>query len=563
VHRDLKPANVLLARGEQGLVPKVADFGLARLLDDDEGPRHTRSGLAMGTPQYMAPEQFRDAKGVDRRADLFSLGCILHELVSGRPAFPWTDLIGVHGTMMARGWEPLPAGVPDRIRTAIEGCLEPERDARIPDCGTLLAVLDGAGAPRGPTLVPGPGDAGGARPGSTWIDGVAVPPPGTFRSGPTLASGGDADPGGDSARVDILGHPTIGAPPSSAAPSRTAFSPPVDSPSRVDPHGFVPGQPAGTTPDAPTLAMPVPLRSPPPDRAAETGSLTGTWLAPEVPDPRSVDTQGSGPGGGPAGGPARRHAPWIAALTAGIAGVGLVVWLTGTDPAAPTAAPPGSAPSGSAPSGAPAAALDGRVGDPAARGGGALDGGGAPDTVGTGVRPGPDPTRSPTGSPLPTAGTPAPAGAAGSASGSRGAGGTAGTGTAGSATAGSPISTSAHPADPEAAAPSLAARTGTPASVPAPADGAASTPATAPAAPAGASSTRARVRATGALAVWLASASGRAALPAELSAGHYDIWADFGAGPVNVGSVDVAAGDVLLACSERFQTCPAANPRSP
>jgi hypothetical protein len=63
--------------------------------------------------------------------------------------------------------------------------------------------------------------------------------------------------------------------------------------------------------------------------------------------------------------------------------------------------------------------------------------------------------------------------------------------------------------------------------------------------------------------VWLASASGRAALPAELSAGHYDIWADFGAGPVNVGSVDVAAGDVLLACSERFQTCPAANPRSP
>ncbi|MDP2315695.1 MAG: serine/threonine-protein kinase, partial [Pseudomonadota bacterium] len=148
VHRDLKPANVLLARGDAtitagGLVPKVADFGLARLLDAD-GHRHTRSGLAMGTPQYMAPEQFRDAKGVDRRADLFSLGCILHELLTGQPAFAWTNLIGVYNAMTEGAWAPLPPSVPERLRAAVAGCLEPDADLRIPDCGTLLAVLGGA-----------------------------------------------------------------------------------------------------------------------------------------------------------------------------------------------------------------------------------------------------------------------------------------------------------------------------------------------------------------------------------------------------------------------------------
>jgi hypothetical protein len=163
VHRDLKPANVLLARGEGGvdLIPKVADFGLARLLDD-EGHRHTRTGLAMGTPQYMAPEQFRDAKGVDRRADLFSLGCILHELLSGAPAFAWSDLIGVYGAITKGAWAPLPASVPERLRAAVVGCLEPEAARRIPDCDALLAVLDGRGRARGATLVPeaeGPPDA--------------------------------------------------------------------------------------------------------------------------------------------------------------------------------------------------------------------------------------------------------------------------------------------------------------------------------------------------------------------------------------------------------------------
>lgn len=84
VHRDLKPANVMLVEGDLER-PKVLDFGLARLLDVARSL--TRSGVAVGTPAYMAPEQASANRQVDARADVFSLGCILFECVAGRPAF--------------------------------------------------------------------------------------------------------------------------------------------------------------------------------------------------------------------------------------------------------------------------------------------------------------------------------------------------------------------------------------------------------------------------------------------------------------------------------------------
>jgi hypothetical protein len=91
VHRDLKPANILLG-GDPSLplaqlMPKISDFGLARALDASHG--RTRSGAIIGTPEYMAPEQARGDSGqVDCRTDVYALGAILYECLTGRPPFP-------------------------------------------------------------------------------------------------------------------------------------------------------------------------------------------------------------------------------------------------------------------------------------------------------------------------------------------------------------------------------------------------------------------------------------------------------------------------------------------
>jgi Tol biopolymer transport system component len=148
VHRDLKPGNILLAVTNDGLVPKITDFGLAKLLDAAPSATATRSGVGMGTPPYMAPEQIRDASTADARADVFSLGAILYELVSGARPFDGKDAWDIFVKIQAGDFAPPServADLPARMDRAIRAALVVDRDARIASVAALrFAWTDGA-----------------------------------------------------------------------------------------------------------------------------------------------------------------------------------------------------------------------------------------------------------------------------------------------------------------------------------------------------------------------------------------------------------------------------------
>lgn len=142
IHRDLKPANVMLSPTNEGVVPKVTDFGLVKSLEDQSGK--TQTGMAMGTPEYMAPEQIRDASDVDQRVDMFALGCILYELVCHRRAFAGPDNVSIFNAIVSGTYPPprkFVDDLPRNILEAIRTCLEPDREKRLATCVELFDLL--------------------------------------------------------------------------------------------------------------------------------------------------------------------------------------------------------------------------------------------------------------------------------------------------------------------------------------------------------------------------------------------------------------------------------------
>jgi serine/threonine-protein kinase len=81
IHRDIKPANILLHEGQ----PVVSDFGIALAVSAAGGRRLTETGLSLGTPEYMSPEQAAGESAIDARSDLYSLGCVVYEMLLGEP----------------------------------------------------------------------------------------------------------------------------------------------------------------------------------------------------------------------------------------------------------------------------------------------------------------------------------------------------------------------------------------------------------------------------------------------------------------------------------------------
>ena len=133
VHRDLKPANILISA--QGKV-KVLDFGVAKLLD--EAPELTAEGFTVGTPQYMAPEQLR-GDPVDARADVYSLGCVLYEMLNGEPPF-----VGPTSAIMhAHVFEPVPDSdrIPEALMVVIRKAMAKRPEDRYAACAEMAGAI--------------------------------------------------------------------------------------------------------------------------------------------------------------------------------------------------------------------------------------------------------------------------------------------------------------------------------------------------------------------------------------------------------------------------------------
>jgi serine/threonine-protein kinase len=140
VHRDIKPENILLSRGHA----LVADFGIARGLQVAEAEHLTATGLAVGTPAYMSPEQAHGASRVDGRSDLYSLGCVLYEMLTGE--VPYTGRTP-QAVIAKRVLEPVPhvrtlrANVPVAVEQAINRALAVTPADRFPDAAEFARAL--------------------------------------------------------------------------------------------------------------------------------------------------------------------------------------------------------------------------------------------------------------------------------------------------------------------------------------------------------------------------------------------------------------------------------------
>jgi serine/threonine-protein kinase len=303
VHRDVKPQNILLDEGGRVY---LADFGIAKMLESSAGL--TATGMITGTPQYMAPEQATGTK-VDRRADIYALGIVAYEMLTGRVPFLADTPVAI---MMKHVQEPLPLPPRDRVAEpllrAVLKCTAKKPEDRWPSAGAFVSALEAALEAR---TVP-----------SAEVPTVALPPP----AAPTLVApprlprrpapaeteprrgglGASALVGlGAAAVLGLAGLVGVGlvllrpAPEPAPSPSPTAApafeptpGPATARPAPADDRTPSPAPPAATSAAAPP--PPRPLPAPPVTTAPASTSVPAPTLAP-TPTPAPPTTAPAAP----------------------------------------------------------------------------------------------------------------------------------------------------------------------------------------------------------------------------------------------------------------------------
>jgi serine/threonine-protein kinase len=302
IHRDLKPDNVLVvadasvAGGER---TKILDFGIAKLIDTAPDRQRTQTGMVMGTPIYMSPEQCHGAGSVDHRADIYSLGCMLFHLVAGRPPFQSAgsgELLAMHLR------EPAPpvsrfARVPPQVDAILLRCLAKEPEHRFQNMQQLASELDTA--LRAITIPPGGVDPAFLTPVPPAPSGVPVSAQPTTLSGaaaqtaaarptrtrwPLVAVVAAVVAAGGAFAVIASRGSSSGAPRPAAAPAEPVVAPalpPAAPPPAVTPPpvpvpvpDLEPTRPATPTPDPVPTQDPAPAAPPAPKSTATKSTKT-------------------------------------------------------------------------------------------------------------------------------------------------------------------------------------------------------------------------------------------------------------------------------------------------
>ncbi|WP_441291186.1 serine/threonine-protein kinase [Sorangium sp. KYC3313] len=146
IHRDLKPANIYVHRNHLGeLVGKILDFGISKVLEKEHNFSLTRTGCVVGSPAYMSPEQAAGREDVDARADIWSLGVVMYEALTGTTPHQAPNYNALMVRILSKDCDPIAArrpGLPPHLCQLVEACLRRERDERIASADALARELE-------------------------------------------------------------------------------------------------------------------------------------------------------------------------------------------------------------------------------------------------------------------------------------------------------------------------------------------------------------------------------------------------------------------------------------